>query len=371
MLGNITLRVDGVNLAKTLQSLKESYDLKSIQKLDSTSTKLTIPINYYPKIIDYFESKCYNVHVIRFSPLLRFCIFLHNFWVQIVLLLICMIALVVLSNIALGITFRVDNEQCNQQITAVLHSNGVMGKWMSSVDVDMLEQSILHDVPQISLVNIAKRGCFLVVNYTLKTDAMTIEPSHSGPIVAQSGGIVSKVFVVRGTALVNVGAYVTAGQVLIADYFVDKDGNTVGCPAEGQVYVYTWQSNTVEFCEDTIEYVPTGNEVTCSTLQFLGSNVLCGKQNIPFEHYSVETEESYLCNVCIPIKIVKTHYLETTPQRVHQDFESKLDALKMQASEELLRQIDASLVLEEKYTISSVGDVHFVTYYVKSESLIT
>lgn len=371
MIGKVTLRVEGVNLAKALEQLKANYDIFDVQKVNNTTTNLTIPVNYCNKIIAYFKSKCYNIRVIRFSPMLKFCVFLRKFWGQIVLFALCAVLLCVFSNLSLGISFRQDNNQFNQKITDVLVSGGAMGKMMHSVDVEALEQSILENIPEISLVNISKRGCFLVVNYTTKTEALNVADPQSGAIVAKQSGVVSKVFLVRGTALVDVGAYVTAGQVLIANYFVDKDGNTVECPAEGQVYVYTWQSNTVQFCEDVVEYVPTGQQTTDSTMHFLGSVVQCGNQTVPYQHYVVQTEETYLFKFGIPIKLVTNHYLETTPQRVHYAFETKLDALKMQAKEELLTNIDLTSVLEEKYTISTAGDVHFVTYYVKSENLVT
>ncbi|MBQ7602758.1 MAG: sporulation protein YqfD, partial [Clostridia bacterium] len=194
---------------------------------------------------------------------------------------------------------------------------------------------------------------------------------HSGPILATKSGLVSRLFVTQGTPLVGVNSYVTAGQPIIADYFIDKDGNTISCEAKGEAYIYCWQSSTIKFCEDSIQYVPTGEEIVCTVMQFLNNNIECSKQDVPYQHYLTQQEVVYLTKLGLPIKLIKTHYVQTQPTMMHSNFEDNLDSLKMQAKENVLCTIEEQNILEEKYTIAHVGDVYFVSYYAKSENLVT
>ena len=370
MLGKITLQIEGVNVANTLNQIKDKYKITNIKKVHNTITNLTVPANNYTKIFDYFRLKCYNVNIIQFSPFLRFELFVQKYLLQIITLVLCVLVLCTFCNMVLGAKF-LNNLEYNNQIEEVLKQNNVYGKFKGSVDVNNLELKIIKAIPKISLVNISFNGCFLVVNYTLKTEALTPTPIVDGPIIAQNSGVVSRLFVTSGTPLVSVNSYVTKGQVLVANYFVDKDGNNVSCPAQADVYVYSWQSSTVKFCEDTIQYVPTGKQMEYTSLSFLNKTIEGKQYNVTYENYNTLTKTKYLTTFGLPVKIVYTIYQQTQPQKVHTDFNTQQDSLKMQAKENVLAKINIQDILEEKYTVSYVGDVYFVTYYAKTENLIT
>ncbi len=370
MLGKITLNIEGVNMANTLNEIKDKYNITHIKRVHSTNTILVVPANNYTKLFDYFRLKCYNINIIQFSPFLRLELFVKKYIFQIITLVLCTLVLCTLSNMVLGVKFLGDM-QYNMQISDVLKQNNVFGKFKSSIDVNNLELKIMQAIPQVSLINISSNGCYLVVNYTLKTQPTQIKPLPTGPITANKSGVVSKLFVTSGTPLVSVNSYVTKGQVLVANYFIDKDGNNVPCNAEAEVYVFNWQSATVKFCEDTIQYVPTGNRIVCSSLSFLNKTITGNQPNIVYDSYNTLTKTKYLTSFGVPIKIVYTTYEETQTQKVHTNFNTQQDFLKMQAKEKVLAKINIQDILEEKYTVSYVGDVYFVTYYAKTENLIT
>ena len=370
MLGKITLKIEGVNIANTLNEIKDKYNITHIKRVHSTNTILVVPANNYSKLFDYFRLKCYNINIIQFSPFLRLELFVKKYIFQIITLVLCTLVLCTLSNMVLGVKFLGDM-QYNMQISDVLKQNNVYGKFKSSIDVNSLELKIVQAIPQISLINISKNGCYLVVNYTLKTQPTQIKPLTSGPLTANKSGVVSKLFVTSGTPLVSVNSYVTKGQVLVANYSIDKDGNNVPCNARAEVYVFNWQSATVKFCEDTIQYVPTGNKVVYSYISFLNKTITGKQPNILYSNYTTTTQQKNLTYFGLPLKIVYTTYEETQPQKVHTAFKAQQESLKMQAKEEVLNKIGMQEILEEKYTISYVGDVYFVTYYAKTENLIT
>ena len=371
MLGKVVLKVEGVNISKTLDDIKDKYVLKNIKKFGNTTTFLTIGASSCTKLIDYLKQKCYNVSVVKFSVFLRFCIFFRKFWLQIAVFCFCFVVLCTLSNMVLGTNFKQSDAQCNQQIGQVLKNAGVFGKFRSDINKTQIEQQILSEVEDISLVDLSFVGCFLNINYTKKTNPTTTQQKNEGPMLAKEDGLVSRVFVVSGTLLVSAGTWVKKGQPLIADYFVDKDGNTVPCEAKGEVFVSVWQNNTTQFCEDMVLYVPTGREVESATILCFGKQIECKKPDINFEHFEQKTEEQQLVDFGLPLKVCITKTIETTPQRVHQNFEDNVESLKFEAKETLLKNLDVSQILEEKYTISKVADIYFVTYYAKTEKLIT
>lgn len=370
MLGSVKLQVKGVNLDRLINDLKTSFLIRDVFKVHNTIINFVVPINYYPKIIAYLQSKCYNVNIIQFSFLLNISLFFKKYFLQMILLVLCIGILCTLFNTILGVKI-VKQSQYNTSILQALNDCKIYGKWSSKIDCDDVELNIYQKVPQLSLVNASVKGCFVVIDYTLKELPTEVMATNSGPILAQESGVVSKIFVTQGTPLVRVNTYVKAGQPLIGNYFVDKDGNTVECEPKGEVYVYVWHNSTIEFCEDTIQYVPTGEEVVCTNMQVFDKNIVCKNVEIPYDNYCVKQEKMLLTTFVMPIYIVYTHYLQTTPQKVHVGFDSRVDSLKMQARENVLKNIPLQDILEEKYTISYVGDIYFVTYYAKSENVIT
>lgn len=371
MIGKVTLKVEGINIAKTLENIKKEYEITNINRVHTTTTFLTVKVNSYLNLIAYLKQKCYNVNVVRFSLFLKLFVFMRKFWLQLSTILICFAVLCTLFCVVLGTNFKQDDELCNKQIEEVLKNEGVFGTFKTNVNTQKLEQTILKEVDDLSLIDISFVGCFLNVNYTKKTKPTENQAHADGPIVAQSDGLVSRVFVVSGTLVVSVGSYVLKGQTLIENYFVDKDGNTVPCEAKGDVFVSVWDSFTTTFCENSVVYVPTGREVCSSSIICFGNKIESKTPTIEYEFYETKTEQQNLTNFAVPLKIEIIHYQETIPQKVFTNFEEKVESLKLEAKENLITKINPAEILEEKYTISTVADVYFVTYYAKSEKLIT
>lgn len=370
MLGKVKISVSGVNLDRSINELKNKFGISNVFKVHNTKIIFVAPVNYYAKIIDYLQAKCYNINVIQFSLLLRLNMFFKKYFWQIILLVLCIGLLCAFFNTIVGAKIVKDSTY-NTSIMQTLKEDNIFGKWSKKIDCKNLELLICNHVPELSLVNVSIKGCFVLIDYTIKELPKQILPAHSGPILAQKSGVVSKIFVTQGTPLVKPNTYVRAGQALIGDYFLDKDGNTVQCEAKGEVYVFNWQSSTVEFCEDSVQYVPTGEETICSSLIVFGKEIKCKQKEVPYQNYCTQQTEFLLTHFAIPIHIVYTHYLQTVQQKMHTDFDACVDSLKMQARENVLKNIEPQNILEDKYTISHVGDIYFVTYYAKSESLIT
>lgn len=370
MLGYVKLMVEGVNVSRALETLKTKHQIYDVQRVHNTCTILTVNANSYCKIIDYFKDRCYNINVVKFSLFLKLFIFFRKFWLQCIVFLALCVVLCTLSCKIWGISFKQDNAQINEQVSQIVKTQNVFGANKTHINIKNLESEILQSLPEISLVDVGVDGCFLIVNYTLKTPPQNLPPQTEGKIVAKEEGLIKKLFVVSGTPVVNVGTYVKAGQTLIENYFIDKDGNTVPCKAEGSATVDVWKSHTIQFCENQIQNVPTGKE-KCFCF-FNKENAEQQTKNLkPFAEFEKVVEEIKLTNFSMPLKLIKVKFLQTTPMNVFSSFEEKQDALKMQAKEELLEKENLSEILEEKHTISTVGEVYFITYYAKTEKLIT
>ena len=371
MLGKVVLKVEGVNVAKTLENLKNQFEITNIFRVHSTQTILTAKANSCAKLIDYLKQKCYNVNVLKFSVLLRLNIFFRKFWPQTLIFILTFLVLCTAQNFVFDVDFKQDNNEINTKINQTLSDMHIFGKAKNNINKQEIETEILKNVLDVSLVDVSFCGCYLIVNYTTKTFEHENMQKHEGPIVAKSDGVVSKIFVASGTLMVSVGSYVREGQTLIADYFIDKDGNTVFCEAKGEVFVDKWESVVVEFCEDTIEYAETGREIAQTIVCPLGKEAEPKQIEIPFEHFEKRIEKQKLTTFGVPVDVVFVRFVETTPLRVHTSFAEKEESLKLQAKEEFLNQFSQFEILEEKYTISTASNVYFVTYYAKTEKPVT
>ena len=351
-----TLVINGVNHAQLIKKLLlGNVILFSAKQISPASLTIKISRKSFSSCKTVLKKYGYTYSVAS-------CV---SHWIGICVGALCSILfLFVMSQFCWQIEVKSDNYELNEQVRQILEKNSCcVGKMWNEIDFLVLTSEIQAKCDNIGLISFSRQGGTLVANLSKFTPPIEIAPTNTTGVFASADGIVSRIFVESGTPLVKVGDTVHVGQMLIAPYNFIED-NTVACEAKGKVFLYVWNSATVEFREKQKSYVRTGRKSVAMSIVWHNKNIL-EKDNNSFEYYESESVEKYL--VALPIKIVYTTFYELEFIEINLKFTDEKESLIFQAREKVLTIVDESDIMEEKITIDLVDQTYYVTCYVKTE----
>ena len=358
----IQIKIVGTNFASLLNQLtRAGVKLRNTRRVDDTTLFITITANNADTTFAILQKKCYNYFVTRkmgFNAL--------NIGVFAGILLL-LGAFGVLSCFCFGVKINSENDYIVSKVQQILSNEAVIGKTWGAIDSDRLEQTLRDSISDIGLVSVSRRGAFLWVNFSDITPPETNENEiNTSGVFATQSGVVSRIFVHSGTALVRVGDTVSLGQMLIAPYTEDDEGIQTPAVARGNVYLFVWDSATVEFRENDTLATRTGRMQQFAKITFKGNVLSDNSGDIEFENYEIERKIEYLSNV-MPLKIEYITVYETEFVPVHREFKDEEQALIYEAREKAVAGINETEILDERHTVSLNGDTYYITYYIKRE----
>ena len=192
----------------------------------------------------------------------------------------------VLSSFVWEIQFRGQCTYTKETLMKTVNSLQIYrGMKRSNLVCDDIEKSIREIYPDISWVSAEEKGSLLVISIKEAEKEMEREkggrPCH---LVADYDGVVKKISVNRGIALVKQGQHVKKGQVLISGILpITGDDDTVvekvPVVAKGDVEIYVEQDVIEDIPEQTSEKKYTGRTLKKYEYQ-LGDQSICIKNPI-------------------------------------------------------------------------------------------
>lgn len=212
-------------------------------------------------------------------------------------------------------TIRVDGNEnmTDEEIKFVAEYCGLkQGVVKYKVNKRKFQEDALKYEPRLSWIYPEIKGTVAYIHVREKTSAQTpVDVKKPCNVIAKRSGVITKITVKRGHALVKEGDTVTEGQILISG--VSEGFSPVH--AEGEVTASWWaeEKRKIDTRKETAYY--TGEEKTRYSVNILGFGMrfaLSGKA--PFESYEVKEDEKdikILGDVFLPVTVKKTIYKET------------------------------------------------------------
>lgn len=206
--------------------------------LSFSQGKLNISIDFKDrkKFFAFSRNMCYNITIIKYygkvSPLK---LALSNVGLALAICTFLVFAIAV-DGYCTKIEYLGDGEYLAPKIQEVLESESVKERSFITEDFATLSSKILSSDERITFASVEKRGRVLYVETRLaKPQAFPLDEKKKF-ILATNGGVVSKINLLGGTALVKVGDKVEKGQALIGGYY-EKDGEKIEGYALGEVEI--------------------------------------------------------------------------------------------------------------------------------------
>ncbi|MBQ8749389.1 MAG: sporulation protein YqfD [Clostridia bacterium] len=266
-------------------------------------------------------------------------------------------------------TFEITGlERLNKsEITKFLNEKGFfVGASLNGLDTEELSNALINEFDELSFVSIMQVGSSLVINVKEKTYDENLDESLMLPIVASFDGVVSKVDVYQGTALVKAGDVVKKGQVLIAP-FVIVDDEQKPIRARGNVEAQVFVKGQVLFNENQKQKVRSGKVAVKRSLNLFGMDFPTSSEEIKFKEYEIEKSSKIICkNMPICFKIVEEKYYEIIETDVATNFEDEKELLIAKSRYLAYENLEASFEVESEQTdIVIAGDNYYITTYIK------
>lgn len=278
----------------------------------------------------------------------------------------CALLLIMLANIAWKIEVIGVPTELEEKISAQLKEQGLYkGAWTFTLKpLNMLQQNVADEIPELLYIGIEKKGTTYVVQAEEKLIVEAEEDRDVQHLIANKSGVIQKMLVKNGQALVRVNDHVKKGEILVSGLLetsVESDEEETAHEmviAEGEVYANTWYEVQVTSSLYRSHEKLSGEYMTKYLLQVAKYEIpIWGFRHVPFEQAFEETEKRpiTILNFKTPISIkVKTLY--------NQDVYSQIRTIEDARETGILHALD-----DLKIRLGTNADI--LNYYVLHESV--
>lgn len=280
----------GISHAKVLGKLARESTLFKI-KSQGRKLQFYAPSKDRAKIIAILESVCYNYLIIKTVgalPALARTVKRAGLMLGIVT---AVVALVCYSRFVISIE---SGGILDKDVAEIIAASGVReGAFVWNLDEDSLAKE-LRSLDGVVFADVTRRGTRVYVNVKRELPREEYFVPSATPPVAMKNATITRITVYGGTAVVEVGDEVKAGDSLIEPYLIVGE-EKVPARADGEVYgevCYEW----TQFFPDTVLTVETGAIKEYTRLSIFGSKVK--PPTSPFEscqtYYEVKKSDFFL-----------------------------------------------------------------------------
>ena len=228
----------------------------------------------------------------------------------------------------------------DDDILQILKEEGIeVGKLKSKIERDSIISDIRLKMEDIAWIGIKFKGTNAIVEIVeAKEKPEILDESQVCNIVAKESAVISKIVVQNGTARVNVGDTVNAGDLLVEGVMEGKYTGTRMVNAEATIYgKISYQKSKKESLIQEIEK-STGKEEKKIEINLNNFKIILPKGVSNFKNYdTIKTNKKIklFSNFYLPISITKIRLIEKEKEYINYSQEEIIDKMKNELVEEL------------------------------------
>lgn len=247
-------RVKGINFERLINNLKrEEVEIKNLKILSNKEIEISIKVSSLQKFFAITNNLCYNVVKIKDKGrmLWLYRLILNPFLAVGIALFSLILALS--SDLVLGVSYLGNGNVYYREVEEYLLDKKVATfSRFSSFDENILADEILKNSKRFSFVTCKKRGNYLEIELILKENQANIKDNSQKELVCSLDGVVDKIYLYSGTALVKEGDLVKKGDLLVGGYAVIKD-KQVEVPVRAVITIRVEREYTYVFSSENKE----------------------------------------------------------------------------------------------------------------------
>ena len=246
------------------------------------------------------------------------------------------------------------------------------GAKISSLDTENLRLDFLIKIPELSWSAINIEGSRVTIDVRERLSTELVEDKTPCNLVATADGIITKVYVKKGSAVVKVGDAVRKGDVIALGTVEYGDLSTVLCHAMGEIYAETNRKITVTVPLTETKLIPTGRIKKKRVFQLFGVYVPLYLGSVKFDYTASANEKSLKSgDITLPVSVIEAEFCEVKETEV----KLSVSDAKKRAETELKRleteQLKGVKIKDKKITFAEKKDTIVLTVnYICEENIV-
>ena len=265
--------------------------------------------------------------------------------VFIISLIIIITALYISSNYIWNIEIKIEDKLQIENLDSDIKKAGLeVGKLKRKTNIQEIINKIRLERDDISWIGINIYGTNAIVKVVKSKEAPEIiDENEYCNIVAQKGGIITKIIAQNGTAQVKVGDVVEQGQVLIKGTMEGKYTGTRYVHSLGEVKAIIQYTKTERIYLEEEQKKETGNQEVKYKIKFNNFQINFYKTLSNFKIYdTIEEEKKFriFSNLYLPISVTKITNKELEKNSKKYTIEEATEKGTKKIEEEIEKEID-------------------------------
>ena len=284
-----------------------------------------------------------------------------------ILLVLVFILLGVSSNFVWNIDVITKSNISEEELIKDLNECGLqIGKIKSSLDLNKIVNEIRLKRDDIAWIGISIKGTNALIEVVEATEKPEIiNKDEYCNIVSDKEGVITKINVQNGTALVKVGDVVKKGTILVGGWIEGKYTGVRNLHSVADIEAKVWytKNKKVYFKQDVTR--DTGNTETKYRINFNNFKINLYKTLSKFENYDTIEENKKIklfSNFYLPIEITKITNKETVTEQVTYTEQQLKENTISELEEELNKEIG-----ENKNVINKHVNINKENDYIEVE----
>ncbi len=356
ILGYVNIKVEGFFIERFINiCISKKILLWNIKRKKSTIMYANIGINDYKKLKP-IAKKTKSKISIQNKKGLPFVV--HKYRkrkIFVGLLAVIFIALFVMSKFIWNIEIKGNNQISKAEILEELNKQGLkIGAYKGKINSNSIINRVRLDRNDIAWMGIDLEGTNAIVEIKETSKAPEIiDENEYCNIVSNKEGMITKINVQNGTAVVKEGDIVKQGDILVQGYLEGKYTGIRYVHAKADIEAKIWYSKKEKvFLKQQIQ-VPTGATEEKYTLNINNFKINFYKTLSKFENYDTINENKKLMifsNFYLPIEITKkTNYEYVNEEKIYTE-EELIQLTQEKIEEELKEEISQKENIINKQT---------------------
>lgn len=356
ILGYVNIKVEGFFIERFINiCISKKILLWNIKRKKSTIMYANIGINDYKKLKP-IAKKTKSKISIQNKKGLPFVV--HKYRkrkIFVGLLAVIFIALFVMSKFIWNIEIKGNNQISKAEILEELNKQGLkIGAYKGKINSNSIINRVRLDRNDIAWMGIDLEGTNAIVEIKETSKAPEIiDENEYCNIVSNKEGMITKINVQNGTAVVKEGDIVKQGDILVQGYLEGKYTGIRYVHAKADIEAKIWYSKKEKvFLKQQIQ-VPTGATEEKYTLNINNFKINFYKTLSKFENYDTINENKKLMifsNFYLPIEITKkTNYEYVNKEKIYTE-EELIQLTQEKIEEELKEEISQKENIINKQT---------------------
>ena len=355
--GYVIIRVEGLTLERLL-NLAATYDiyLWDIKRLNNLVLEMKSSIRGFKELKNIVNKVGCRIEINekRGIPFLLYK--LKKRKMLVVGFILFWMTIFLLSSTIWKIEILGNEQTPKEEIISLLKDNNIStGKIKFRIDKEAVKSVLINNYDYLSFISVNIKGSKLTIE--IKEQDLPpekVDKSYPCDIVAKKKGVIIKIIPKNGKAIVEKGAVVNEGDMLITGMLINEGRDEhILVHAEGEVLALTRYSSIVKEPIIKNEEKYTGKIYKQKGIKIKNKGITFIKGDIPFSNYREFVIEKSLINldkynIDFPIKIIEYEYKEVETKEIKQNIDFIKKSNQIEATQEINKQLPEGVQIQSK-----------------------